>query len=414
MIQPMKLYPYQQTALDAIQQHNKGVVVIPTGGGKTIVMMEDVKGKLLASTLPLTVVIVCPRIMLATQLCSEFEEYLKEFSISISHVHSGETHYHSTTSPSNLKAQSAIVKALNHHHFIFTTYNSLQRVNESGITLDVVYFDEAHHCVKQSNFVGVAQTSASSNSAYFFTATPRVNNTPQSMNNTDVYGQKIVSIPAQELIDVGSIIPPQVEVFEHNHTRTKFNAAYVDAENVIDILSSFDETGTHKVLVAAPSTKVIWEMVSQSDSLHRLNGMGYEVLHITSKHGAYIGKKKVSREVFFDTLTDYGNDPDKKFVLMHYSILSEGMNVSGLTHCIVLRNLPMIEMCQTIGRVVRMHRDDRKAIIDGKIAAGQFQFYKKPYGKMIVPVNQGLGKNILRQLQNVVDAVFVKGEFTAT
>jgi hypothetical protein len=99
---------------------------------------------------------------------------------------------------------------------------------------------------------------------------------------------------------------------------------------------------------------------------------------------------------------------------MHYSILSEGMNVSGLTHCIVLRNLPMIEMCQTIGRVVRMHRDDRKAIIDGKIAAGQFQFYKKPYGKMIVPVNQGLGKNILRQLQNVVDAVFVKGEFTAT
>ena len=69
MIQPMKLYPYQQTALDAIQQHNNGVVVIPTGGGKTIVMMEDVKGKLLASTLPLTVLIVCPRIMLATQLC---------------------------------------------------------------------------------------------------------------------------------------------------------------------------------------------------------------------------------------------------------------------------------------------------------------------------------------------------------
>jgi len=71
-------------------------------------------------------------------------------------------------------------------------------------------------------------------------------------------------------------------------------------------------------------------------------------------------------------------------------------------------------MCQTIGRVVRMHRDDRKAIADGKIAAGQFAFYKKPYGKMIVPVNEGAGKNILRQLQNVVDAVFVKGEFVAT
>jgi superfamily II DNA or RNA helicase len=414
MNQPMKLYPYQQTALDAIQQHNKGVVVIPTGGGKTIVMMEDVKGKLLASTSPLTVVIVCPRIMLATQLCSEFEEYLKEFSISISHVHSGETHYHSTTSPGNLKAQSAIVKALNHHHFIFTTYNSLKRVNESGITLDVVYFDEAHHCVKQSNFVGVAQTSASSNAAYFFTATPRVNNTPQSMNNTDVYGQKIVSIPAQELIDVGSIIPPQVEVFEHNHTRTKFNAAYVDSENVIDILSSFDETGAHKVLVAAPSTKVIWEMVSQSDALHRLNEMGYEVLHITSKHGAYIGKKKVSREVFFDTLTDYGNDPDKKFVVLHVSILSEGIDCPGLTHCIMLRNLPMIEMCQTIGRTIRLHKEDRKALQEGKIKPGQFAFYHKPCGKIIVPTAEGTSNAIEKRLKIIVDAVFVKGEFIAS
>ena len=414
MNQPMKLYPYQQTALDAIQQHNKGVVVIPTGGGKTIVMMEDVKGKLLASTLPLTVVVVCPRIMLATQLCSEFEEYLKEFSISISHVHSGETHYHSTTSPGNLKAQSAIVKALNHHHFIFTTYNSLKRVNESGITLDVVYFDEAHHCVKQSNFVGVAQTSASSNSAYFFTATPRVNNTPQSMNNTDVYGQKIVSIPAQELIDVGSIIPPQVEVFEHNHTRTKFNAAYVDSENVIDILSSFDETGTHKVLVAAPSTKVIWEMVSQSDALHRLNEMGYEVMHITSKHGAYIGKKKVSREVFFDTLTVYGNDPDKKFVVLHVSILSEGIDCPGLTHCIMLRNLPMIEMCQTIGRTIRLHKEDRKALQEGKIKPGQFAFYHKPCGKIIVPTAEGTSNAIEKRLKIIVDAVFVKGEFVAS
>ena len=414
MNQPMKLYPYQQTALNAIQQHNKGVVVIPTGGGKTIVMMEDVKGKLLTSTLPLTVVIVCPRIMLATQLCSEFEEYLKEFSISISHVHSGETHYHSTTSPGNLKAQNAIVKALNHHHFIFTTYNSLQRVNESGITLDVVYFDEAHHCVKQSNFVGVAQTSASSNAAYFFTATPRVNNTPQSMNNTDVYGQKIVSIPAQELIDVGSIIPPQVEVFEHSHTRTKFNAAYVDSENVIDILSSFDETGAHKVLVAAPSTKVIWEMVSQSDALHRLNEMGYEVLHITSKHGAYIGKKKVSREVFFDTLTDYGNDPDKKFVVLHVSILSEGIDCPGLTHCIMLRNLPMIEMCQTIGRTIRLHKEDRKALQEGKIKPGQFAFYHKPCGKIIVPTAEGTSNAIEKRLKIIVDAVFVKGEFIAS
>ena len=155
-------------------------------------------------------------------------------------------------------------------------------------------------------------------------------------------------------------------------------------------------------------------MLSESDMLVRLDDMGYKVMHITSKHGAYIGKKKVSREVFFEKLNEFGADPNQKFVLFHYSILSEGMNVHGLTHCILLRNLPSIEMCQTIGRVVRMHRDDRQAIAQGKFKPGQFDMYKKPCGKIIVPVSQGAAsKRIVQQLQNVVDAVFVKGEFVA-
>jgi hypothetical protein len=142
--------------------------------------------------------------------------------------------------------------------------------------------------------------------------------------------------------------------------------------------------------------------------------MGYEVLHITSKHGAYIGKKKVSREVFFDTLTDYGNDPDKKFVVLHVSILSEGIDCPGLTHCIMLRNLPMIEMCQTIGRTIRLHKEDRKALQEGKIKPGQFAFYHKPCGKIIVPTAEGTSNAIEKRLKIIVDAVFVKGEFIAS
>ena len=409
----LTLLNYQNRTLEAIQQHNKGVIVIPTGGGKTVVFMQDAKNRITNATEPMTFVIVAPRIMLAVQLCDEFENYLQEENISYLHVHSGETHHPCSTQPQVIAKYNMIAKFCNKHHFIFTTYNSLGRVNEANINVDVVYFDEAHHCVKPSNFVGIAQTSASADNAYFFTATPRVNNSLQSMNNTDVYGQKIISIPAQELIAAGSIIPPKVETYEYDAIRTKHNAAYVDSENVVDILSNLDED-CPKVLIAAPSTKVIWEMLSESDMLVRLDDMGYKVMHITSKHGAYIGKKKVSREVFFQKLNEFGADPEQKFVLFHYSILSEGMNVHGLTHCILLRNLPSIEMCQTIGRVVRMHRDDRKAISEGKMKPGQFEMYKKPCGKIIVPVSQGVAsKRIVQQLQNVVDAVFVKGEFVA-
>ena len=104
------------------------------------------------------------------------------------------------------------------------------------------------------------------------------------------------------------------------------------------------------------------------------------------------------------------SDLDKKFIVFHYSILSEGMNVHGLTHCIMLRNLPVIEMAQTIGRVIRMHRDDRQAIADGTIKPGQFAFYKKPFGTITVPVQNNYGDKIIKQLQNVVNTIFVKGE----
>jgi len=409
----LTLLNYQNRALEAIQKHNKGLVVIPTGGGKTVVFMEDAKNRIANATEPMTFVVVAPRIMLAVQLCDEFENYLEEDNLSFYHVHSGETHHQSSTNPFNIEIANALAMQSGKHHFIFTTYNSLPKVNQAGIDVSVVYFDEAHHCVKPSNFVGIAHTSAIADNAYFFTATPRVNNSVQSMNNTDVYGQKIINIPAQELIDVGSIIPPKVEVHEYDGVRTKYNAALVDAENVVNILNEMEES-CPKVLIAAPSSKVIWSMFTESDLLTRLDQMNYKVMHITSKYGAYIGKKKVSREVFFEKLNEYGNDPEQKFVLFHYSILSEGINVHGLTHCILLRNLPSIEMCQTIGRVVRMHKEDRKAIQEGKIQPGQFQFYRKPCGKIIVPVSKGTNNRVVQQLQNVVDAVFVKGEFVAT
>jgi len=406
----LTLLPYQQRALKAVQNSIKGSVYIPTGGGKTVVMMEDARQRILNALEPMTFVVVAPRILLANQLCSEFEAYLKDQNVAYMHVHSGETHHKSSTRPADIAEYNDTAIGSGKHQFIFTTYNSIGRVNESDIEIDVVYFDEAHHCVKPANFVGIAHTSAVADNAYFFTATPKFNNSTESMNNTDVYGSNIISIPAQELIDAGSIIPPKVVPYEAQTIRTKENAPFVDAENVVGILSEISDCDAPKVLVAAPSTKVIWSMFTESDLLQQLNDMGYTIMHITSKHGAYIDKQKVSREVFFEKMSEFGADPDKKFIVFHYSILSEGINVQGLTHCIMLRNLPLIEMAQTVGRVIRMHRDDRQAIADGKMKAGEFAFYKKPFGTITIPVNNNYGDKIAKQLQNVVDTIFVKGE----
>ena len=79
----MQLRPHQKRALDAIQNATKGCVYVPTGGGKTVIMMEDCVRKLDNAVNPLTIVVVAPRILLAEQLCSEFLRNFPASSCSI-------------------------------------------------------------------------------------------------------------------------------------------------------------------------------------------------------------------------------------------------------------------------------------------------------------------------------------------
>jgi len=90
------LRPHQHRAIAAMQKHNKGQVIVPTGGGKTLKMIVDTLRQFQSET-PQTVVVVAPRILLAEQLSAEFLEHVVDPMVRILHVHSGETHHESTT-----------------------------------------------------------------------------------------------------------------------------------------------------------------------------------------------------------------------------------------------------------------------------------------------------------------------------
>ena len=55
----MPLRPHQIDALDAMANHNKGQIIVPTGGGKTMCMIDDTERS------GGTTVVVAPRILLA-------------------------------------------------------------------------------------------------------------------------------------------------------------------------------------------------------------------------------------------------------------------------------------------------------------------------------------------------------------
>lgn len=408
----MKLRPHQQTALDAMLTASHGAVLVPTGGGKTLIAIMDLQRRLSASQRGLTAVVVCPRLLLVNQLCEEYLQVIDTKNVHIMHVHSGDTHHFSTTKPEKIALFNNTARAAGENVIIFTTYHSLHQIVDAGVDIDVAYFDEAHNATSKQFFPKTAMVSQMANNCYFFTATPRQSKNPKGrgMNNSVVFGNTLHIVPAQDLIDSGSIIPPQIQIHEQPAVaRTKSNAADCDSNTVLEIIDDLDAESGQKVLVAAPSTKIIWNMVAHTTMLQDLAERGYDVMHITAKHGAYINKTKVNREVFFDTLTAWGKDPARKFVIFHYSILSEGMNVPGLTHCVLLRNLNIVEMAQTIGRVIRMNADDARDIAEGRITAGDLGNYRKPFGFVTVPIYGNYGAQIQKRLQAVVDAIFVKG-----
>ena len=366
-----------------MQKYEKGQVIIPTGGGKTLAMITDAKQQFdrEGST---TIVVVAPRILLAQQLCKEFLEVITDPMVRVLHVHSGDTEHESTTKPAHIYDWA--VQTWKRNRIIFTTYNSLNRIQESGIHIDTIYFDEAHNSVKRNFFPATEHFSSDADRCYFFTATPKHSVTvfKPGMNDGAVYGQVICNVPAPKLVEQGYILPPKVVVKELPQGDFKQS----DSQNLLDTI---DDNSLDKILVAARSTKQIVQLTTQSDFTMQLEQRGYNWMYITSKTGAIINGQKVTREQFFNTLNAWGRD-NKRFVVMHHSILSEGMNVKGLEAVLFMRNMDYIGISQSIGRVIRLGGAE------------------KTFGLVCVPVADKVGISTAKSVQAVVNTVFYKGE----
>jgi superfamily II DNA/RNA helicase len=403
----IKLRPHQERGDVAMQQHNLGQLIYPTGGGKTLNMIMDAVRQFQSIT-PQTIVVVAPRILLAEQLSSEFLEFITDPMVRILHVHSGETHHESTTNPDVIYDWA--VQTWKRHRIIFTTYNSLNRIQESGIDVDTIYFDEAHNSVKRNFFPATEHFSANANRCFFFTATRKTSVTvgKPGMNDVDVYGNIICRVSAPELVDGGYIVPPKVYAHKSKTADECGGCSYErDKHNLIDIINTY---GMDKVLVVSKKTKDIIGLTTQTDFQLQMEEMGYEVLHISSKFGAFINNQKVDREVFFNTLNAYGKDVDKKFVVLHYDILAEGLNISCLNGVVFQRSTDYIKILQTVGRAVRLDPRDSKGMREGTITPGAVNTYSKKFGLVVTPVFDKVGISTASKINNCLDTVFTHGE----
>ena len=404
----LSLRPHQERTIDALYNNEHGTVYIPTGGGKTICMIEDLRTQLVKSDYPTLTVVAAPRIMLALQLANEFNEILSGVSnYKIGSVHSGDSPFYSVTTEADIMKFVSSAHTFGAHVILFTTYHSLHKIANNQFFIDTFYCDEAHNTTQRNFFPSVAEVVEQSTRKFFFTATPKFSaKHERGMNNEEVYGSNLMTVSAEELLDCGAIIPPTVNVHTIESVRTKEEVAEHDSETVLRVL---DADNAERVLVSAPSARIINAMMLFTDLYRDLRSRDYNVMTITSKHGAIINGKKTTRTKFFTQLDEFSNTGEK-FVLFHYSILSEGINVSGLTNVVLLRNLSTVEMAQTIGRVIRLDSTDRKRVSDGTLAPRAYKHYNKPTGYISIPVYSNYGKNTAKRVQRTVDTIFKHGK----
>ena len=386
---PLTLRPHQKDIVDRMLAYDKGQIIVPTGGGKTICMIQDVVENCKYIDNGMTTVVVAPRILLAEQLCSEFLELIDTTHTHVMHVHSGETDHYSTTNADNIHIFTNTARAEGENVIIFTTYHSLHRVMEADIEVDNIYFDEAHNSVQRNFFPATEFFANEAYRCYFFTATPKhsLAATKPGMN-WSVYGQVLCNVPAPELVKQGYILPPKVVVKQLPMVKGRKVMFADDCDN---LLETIDDNSIDKTLICARTTKQIINLLTHSDFCAELYQRGYSWMTITSKTGAIIDGKKVNRDVFFDTLNTWGKDKTKKFVVLHHSILSEGINVSGLEAVIFMRNMDYIGISQSIGRVIRLGGSEKK------------------FGLVCIPTYDRVGISTAKKVQAVVDVVFNQG-----
>ena len=392
----IQLRPHQERIVDNMSTNPKGQVIVPTGGGKTLCMIKDAQREFNACSWDVfvkrperkTIVVVSPRILLAQQHSDSFEDWMGLHPMlqrRILHVHSGDTSHFSTTNADTIKQWEK--ESYRYNKLIFTTYHSLHRIQESGIKVDSIYFDEAHNSIQRHFFPAVEYFSGVDNTrCYFFTATPKYNKDvySPSMDDEEVYGKEIERISPRELIDSGYILPPKLLVKELEMTEAGRTPVSKESEHLIETI---DESNVDKILICARRTTQIVNLLDETDFTKELASRGYSWMYITAKTGAYINGKKVDREEFFEVLTTWGKEDNKKFVVLHHSILSEGINVPGLEAALFMRNMNYIAISQTIGRVIRTGDNDKK------------------FGLVAIPVYDRVGISTAKKVTAMVETI---------
>ncbi|MCK9446797.1 DEAD/DEAH box helicase family protein [bacterium] len=434
----MELRKHQKEAIEHVKHINEGIVHLPTGSGKTLVeaylISENIKNanswlKETDRTEDVPVfVVLAPRIILSNQLFTTVRNILlnKNQDCQYLIVHSGKAddgrkedicvdlpyrQLNSTTSTHIIKDEYEKAKNERVPLVIFGTYDSSERIVNSGIPVYMLMCDEGQYLVSERfGWIPIENENNEirqfiANRKYYFTATLKetASDNGLGMNNSNLFGPIIYAKTPLDMINAGEIVRPRihlVDVVNNGDNNDELN------NDVNAIMSAFIEHRAQcnvapKLLVVTKGSTHLNEIVTHPRMQSFLETRpNLSIFDISSAHQPRINGIVVKREEFLKRLQNL-NDQEEALIL-HIDILSEGIDVPGITGIMPMSNLGIGKFLQTLGRATRLHKTDRDKLYKGVIKFNELNKFIKPYAWIIIPVYEKIGNDLKDKITEIV------------
>jgi superfamily II DNA or RNA helicase len=438
---------------DPLDSFKSGKVILPTGTGKTLIESENIRRVILiqqqAGKLPV-IKVNSSRILLCGQLCKDIFEYLQSHGVEARYVifNSGTSDEKwfvtkmkelggtwrkiiCTTDPHEVMDAFQKATTENIPLIIVSTYDSSVKFAESMLCPCLTIHDEAHNLVSGETCKAADRTICPTEASFFFTATEKTteSNEDLGMNNLVRFGKTIYTKAPKEMIEKGEMVPPRTHIVSPKNG-IAYDLAKIDNDIEALCISIWDAYAEHEKKIKESScspdsigAKILIVCRGQKE----LKDMMDPEAEAAAEEGIKT-TKKVFKNSVFDTLrkahpgvhlfalsSDYGiyNDGEflpspvsnaKKYALMqkiealeseesalifHVDMISEGIDVPGITGVMPFRNCEFAKFMQNVGRSARLHNEDRSNVYAGEIQSNEqdreSKKWVKPFCWVIIP-----------------------------
>jgi superfamily II DNA or RNA helicase len=428
------LYNHQKESLTELMKEKRGKFILPTGTGKTFIQAANIAVNIIQNPISKKSSYSCshihivqvPRILLSYQILNEVYFFLNKFKIPAKYlvVHSGtavdegkllDLHNFDSSDWLDIEVttkKSVIQKNIIHANnlcrplIIVQTYhsadNTFEVLRDMGIVPKTVQNDECQYLVSEefSHLLRVE-----TEKFYSYTATQKDAH-HIGMNNEELWGKELYKMTPREAIDRGIIVRPRMiyqaskNPISKEDERKSFS---MFVESDWGALNSINNKVKNKMLVKTRGTDDMDIFINSKECNNFIeNGVHVFAIGSNDKINNWYNGEVLKRTKWLEKLQSVGDDENSEMIVLHFDILSEGIDVPGFTGISLFSAPELDKFIQNFGRTARLDKTDRQSLKDGNITTKDLKPWKKPYSYVIVHEFNDLDKSQSESISQMV------------